>query len=193
MLKIDGQSRLFCVHHIPSDIDCVECQKSEKDYPNRSLYAPLSKLSKALNQSQLKLPETFYVPMNSSKVSTQENCVNIETNQGLLRVPRSALISRSKIDGSNTGNSQGTFPGAFQKQAHRFTRSFSWKTKPEESPFIHMQPLPKLVKKPGYAEICFKSEKKSMRLTRWISSTRYLLANSSTLSMLWSKYGGKLS
>lgn len=84
-----------------------------------------------------------------------------------------------------------SFPGDFQKHAHRFTRSFSWKTKPEESSFAHMQPLPKLIKRPGYTEICCKSliEEIHLHSYRLIECCRCLLASSSTLFMLWSKYG----
>lgn len=157
MIKTDGQSRLFCTHSIPSDLACPQCEKQEKDYQNRPLYASLTASNSRLHQSPARSFNTFYVPMtdkvNRARTFINDDCVNIESNQGVMRVPR------SKVEACDEGNVQArtTFPGDFQNHAHRFTRSFSWKTKPEESPFAQMQPLPKLVKKPGYGEICFKS------------------------------------
>lgn len=180
MLQADAQTRLYCAHYIPSDVECPECRSKEKDYANRPLYAPLyvplPKLPTALDDAQLKLPSHFYVPQNeplgSSKTTNNvlsDDYIEIHTNKGTVRVPRSALVHRSGLTGANTNNypSAGespncnappNFPGHFENRAHRFTRSFSWKTKPAESPFAQMQPLPKLIKKPGYLEICFKSQ-----------------------------------
>lgn len=105
MIKTDGQSRLFCIHSIPTDLHCSDCEKLDGNSRNRFL-----------NVSQ----------------------------------PKSI---------NNVDKIKATFPGDFKSHAHRFTRSFSWKTKGEESPFAQMQPLPKLIKKPGYVEICLKSRK----------------------------------
>ncbi|CAF0794718.1 unnamed protein product [Rotaria sp. Silwood1] len=183
MLQADSQSRLYCAHYIPADIDCSDCRSTEKDYKNRPLYAPLyvplPNLRTVLDNSLLKLPNAFYVPFNenpnnqkpknnSSNYLLSDDCVEINTKNGIVRVPRSTLIQRSCLNESNKNNyelskknsrcnSQQIFPGDFQKHAHRFTRSFSWKTKPEESPFVQMQPLPKLIKRPGYVEICCKN------------------------------------
>jgi hypothetical protein len=163
MLKTDVQSRLYCAHYVPSNIDCPNCHSIEKDYRNRPLYAPLyvplANLPNALDNLQLKLPNTFYVPLNArSNNQTKSNdishdgYVEIKTKNGIVRVPRSTLVHQS-----STCNAQQTFPGDFDKHAHRFTRSFSWKTKPEELSFAQMQPLPKLIKRPGYLEMCCKS------------------------------------
>jgi hypothetical protein len=183
MLKAGAQSRLYCYHYVPSNIDCSECRQVEVDYNNRPLYAPLyvplPNLPTVLDNSQLQLPTTFYVPLaekadgqkrsdGSSKVSMRDDCIEIDTNKGTVRVPRSTLIYRSRLNASRVNassfpmgvpicDSPDSFSGDFQKHAHRFTRSFSWKTKPEEPPFAHMQPLPKLIKRPGYVEICCKS------------------------------------
>lgn len=163
MIKTDGQSRLYCAHYVPANIDCSNCHSIEKDYKNRPLYmplyVPLHNLPNVLDNSQLKLPNTFYVPTNA-RSNNQTNLnelphgdyVEIKTKNGAVRVPRSTLVHRS-----TTCNAQSSFPGDFDKHAHRFTRSFSWKTKPEESSFAQMQPLPKLIKRPGYLEICCKS------------------------------------
>ncbi|CAF2510278.1 unnamed protein product [Rotaria sp. Silwood2] len=183
MLQTDTQTRLYCVHYIPANIDCSDCRSTEKDYKNRPLYAPLyvplPKLPTVLDNSQLKLPNAFYVPFNenpnnqkpknnSSNYLLSDDCVEINTKNGIVRVPRSTFVQYSSLNESNksnnqlstknsTCNSQQIFPGDFQKHAHRFTRSFSWKTKPEEPPFAQMQPLPKLIKRPGYVEICCKN------------------------------------
>ncbi|CAF0896298.1 unnamed protein product [Rotaria sordida] len=183
MLQTDTQSRLYCVHYVPANIDCSDCHSTEKDYKNRPLYAPLyvplPNLPTVLDNSQLKLPNAFYVPFNenpnnqksknnSSNYVLLDDCVEINTKNGIVRVPRSTLVQRSCLNESNKHNNQLStkksicnlqqiFPGDFQKHAHRFTRSFSWKTKPEEPPFTQMQPLPKLIKRPGYIEICCKN------------------------------------
>jgi hypothetical protein len=179
MLKTENASRSYCIHYTPSNIDCPLCRSTEKDYANRPLYAPLyvplTQLSKVLDESQLKLPHSFYVPFGEKHNQTMSNGpssegpIDIATTGGTVRVPRSALIQASGLTGSSTplaqsGRDSGacqphsTFSGDFQKHAHRFTRSFSWKTKPEASPFAHMQPLPKLIQKPGYTEMCCKSQ-----------------------------------
>jgi hypothetical protein len=180
MLKADTQSRLYCVHYVPSTTDCPDCHSTEKDYLNRPLYAPLyvplPNLPTVLDNSQLKLSSTFYVPFNekannqkSPNYFLSDNCVEIKTKNGIVRVPQSTLVHRSHLNESPIHNNQfstrnsscnlsQTFPGDFQNRAHRFTRSFSWKTKPEEPPYAQMQPLPKLIKRPGYVEICCKSQ-----------------------------------
>lgn len=178
MLKNDAQSRLYCSHYQPSNIDCPDCRLTEKDYKNRPLYAPLyvpvPNLPNVVNHSQLKLPNAFYVPFDdkrkslSLKTLSSNDYIEMKTNRGVIRLPRSILIERSRVNETIKNNNQGgandapcdsqqIFPGDFQKHAHRFTRSFSWKTKPEEPPYAQMQPLPKLVKRPGYVEICCKS------------------------------------
>ena len=180
MFQADAQSRLYCSHYVPSNIDCPDCHAIERDYTNRPLYAPLfvplANLPTVLDNSQLTLPNTFYAPLNKAANNHKrsndllaDDCVEIKIKNGIVRVPRSTLVQRSRLDGptirskplikdtSATPSSQ-TFPGDFQKHAHRFTRNFSWKTKPEEPPFVHMQPLPKLIKRPGYIEICCKSK-----------------------------------
>ncbi|CAF4282262.1 unnamed protein product, partial [Adineta steineri] len=97
-----------------------------------------------------------------------DDCIEIKTKNDIIRVPQSTLVRRSHLNESNTynkqfltknsaRNSQEIFPGDFQNHAHRFTRSFSWKTKPEELPYAQMQPLPKLIKRPGYVEMCCKN------------------------------------
>jgi hypothetical protein len=184
MLKTDAQSRLYCIHYVPSNTDCPDCRLTETDYINRPLYAPLyvplPNLPTVLDNSQLKLPNTFYIPFNEKTNNSKGNqdlsnsllsddCIEIKTKQGIVRMPRSTLIHRSRSNGfttntnhfsteNSTCNPQQTFPGDFEKHAHRFTRSFSWKTKPEESSFAQMQPLPKLIKRPGYVEMCCKSQ-----------------------------------
>ena len=187
MLKADGHSRLFCAHYVSSDVECPECRSKEKDYANRPLYAPLyvplPKLSTALDEAQLKLPSTFYAPQNETFSSPKtsnvpfngcvpNDCLEIQTNKGTVRVPRSALVHRSQLAGSigESCNAAPNFPGPFENRAHRFTRSFSWKTKPEESPFTRMKPLPKLIKKPGYLAICFKSQSSNRRRVRMLIS-----------------------
>ncbi|CAF3576137.1 unnamed protein product [Adineta steineri] len=174
MLKTDAQSRLYCVHYVPSNIDCSDCHSTEKDYLNRPLYAPLyiplPNLPTVLDNSQLKLPSNFYVPFNNQKRNDalSNDCIEIKTKNDIIRVPQSTLVHRSHLNESNTYNkqfltknsacnSQEIFPGDFQNHAHRFTRSFSWKTKPEELPYAQMQPLPKLIKRPGYVEMCCKN------------------------------------
>ena len=183
MLKSRDQSRLYCAHYIPSNIDCPDCHSIEKDYANRPLYAPLyislRNLPNALDNSQIILPNAFYVPFNEelnnrktknkcSYYLSSDDCIEINTKNGIVRIPRSTLIHQSRLNEpvlnnnqsltkSSNCNSEQIFPGDFQNHAHRFTRSFSWKTKPEEPPFAQMQPLPKLIKRPGYVEICCKS------------------------------------
>ncbi|CAF1344638.1 unnamed protein product [Rotaria sp. Silwood1] len=155
MLAADTHSRLYCVHYVPSNIDCPDCRLTEKDYINRPLYAPLyvplPNLSTVLDNSQLKLPNTFYVPFNEknnnfTRSLLSDDCVEIKTKNGIVRIPRSTFVHRSRLNESPTYNnqlstkssacnSQQAFPDDFQKHSHRFTRSFSWKTKPEEPPF----------------------------------------------------------
>ncbi|CAF1345744.1 unnamed protein product [Rotaria sordida] len=155
MLAVDTHSRLYCVHYVSSNIDCLDCRLTEKDYINRPLhallYVLLPNLSTVLDNSQHKLPNTFYVPFNEknnnfTRSSLLDDCVEIKTKNGIVRIPRSTLVHRSP------------FLGDFQKHVHRFTRNFSWKTKPEEPPFSQMQPLPKLIKQPAYVEMCCKND-----------------------------------
>ena len=185
MLKSENASRSYCIHYTPSDIDCPLCRTTERNYANRPLYAPLyvpvTQLRNVLDSSQLKLPNTFYVPLDEKSNDSQptqtmsnrpssEDCIDVTTAGGNVRVPRSALIQASGLTGSST---PATFPGDFQKHAHRFTRSFSWKTKPEASPFAHMQPLPKLIQKPGYTEMCCKSQSSDLTNTRMPINVRF--------------------
>ena len=84
--------------------------------------------------------------------------VGIQTKNGLVRVPRSTLMmDQPPMEESTAAHATKNFPGDFKNHAHRFTRSFSWKTKPEQPSFARMEPLPKLIKRPGYTEICCKS------------------------------------
>ena len=94
---------------------------------------------------------------NSAKSKTPHRSVKDSSNANELAAGDRAEIHQVKDEPIQEPRPTKPFPGDFQKHAHRFTRSFSWKTKPEESSFAHMQPLPKLIKRPGYTEICCKS------------------------------------
>lgn len=93
----------------------------------------------------------------SKSSKTIHRSVKDSSNANELANGDRAEIHQPKDEPIRDTPSTKPFPGDFQKHAHRFTRSFSWKTKPEESSFAHMQPLPKLIKRPGYTEICCKS------------------------------------
>lgn len=158
-MQSNNSSRLYCVHNVPSNVDCSMCRTNEIDYDNRPLYVPSPKLSKAVDNSQFNLPDAFDVPNKqnlNNRTTNAEKLAQIKPNQGTIRVPRTSIMAQSNLSGPNMEPDR-TFPGNFQNRAHRFTRSFGWKTKPEESPLAQMQPLPKLVKKPGLLEICLKS------------------------------------
>ncbi|CAF1545309.1 unnamed protein product [Adineta steineri] len=43
--KTDAQSRLYCVHYVPSNIDCSDCHSTEKDYLIRPLSTAFSSIS----------------------------------------------------------------------------------------------------------------------------------------------------
>ncbi|CAF1653652.1 unnamed protein product [Didymodactylos carnosus] len=161
MLKSYAQSKLCCGHNIPADIACRQCAETTVDYHNRPLYAPmyipLNEMNSAIDNSTLQLPTTFYVPVNKQMLSTntfhtRDECVEINTNKGIVRLPRSSIVQRNQLP-----NNCHEFPGDFKKHAHRFARSFGWRTK-QDIAYQTMAPLPKLVKKPGYVEICCKSK-----------------------------------